>query len=326
MSDWRRLLSLFLLSLYACGAAGTPSPATPYNPKPADGDLVLPMPGGAEMVFRRVVVPGEGFWGDGDRLIQIGDGEGGIFEGLQRVQVSGSFPTENGKNWVYYLGKYEVTLAQFVAVMGMDALRQASGDKSFMEKLQTLQGARLQKALSNPLVFVRWRDVQEFVRQYNLWLFDPAHAERRRNLPSINGVPGFLRLPTEIEWEYAARGGIEALRDDSFRDKLPFADTQLVKYAWFLDNAKHRVRPIGLRNADRLGLHDLLGNAQELTSDLFRPEIWQGKPGGRCARGGSVATPSPRCVPRCERRSRIIAGSKTTNRCESGVPTIPACA
>jgi formylglycine-generating enzyme required for sulfatase activity len=192
----------------------------------------------------------------------------------------------------YYLGKYEVTLAQFVAVMGMDALPQASGDTALMAKLPTLQGEALQKTMKQPLVFVRWRDVQDFIRTYNLWLFDPEHPERRESLPAIDQVPGFLRLPTEIEWEYAARGGLPAINDDTFRDKLPFADTQLVKYAWFLDNAKHRVRPIGLRQPNRLGLHDMLGNAQELTSNLFRPEIWQGKPGGRCARGGSVATPS----------------------------------
>jgi len=61
-------------------------------------------------------VPGEGFWGDPQRIVQVGDGEGGIFEGLQRLQVSGSFPQEKGRS--YYLAKYEVSRGQFVAVMG----------------------------------------------------------------------------------------------------------------------------------------------------------------------------------------------------------------
>ena len=84
---WRRRLAAMLLFLTAVLAAAMPAasegPApTPYNPKPADGDLVLPMPGDAEMVFRRVQVPGKGFWGDQSRIIQIGDASGGIFEGL----------------------------------------------------------------------------------------------------------------------------------------------------------------------------------------------------------------------------------------------------
>ena len=92
-------------------------PVTPYNPKPAEGDLILPMPNGAEMVFRKIAVPGRSFWGSSDRIVQLGDGEGDIFEGLQRVQISGSFPAESGDFWIYYLGKYEVTKAQFAAVM-----------------------------------------------------------------------------------------------------------------------------------------------------------------------------------------------------------------
>ena len=99
----------------------------PSNPKPAEGDLILPMPAGAEMVFRKIVVPGGSFWGTSDRIIQLGDGEGDIFEGLQRVQVSGSFLDKSGNSWSYYIGKYEVTKAQFAAVMGFGAGKYGGG-------------------------------------------------------------------------------------------------------------------------------------------------------------------------------------------------------
>ncbi len=293
---WKRRLSATVLFLALCLATAIPALAeapapTPYNPKPAEGDLVLPMPGEAEMVFRRARVPGKGFWGDQRRIIQIGDASGGIFEGLQRTQISGSFPAGEDGTWEIVLGKYELTKGQFAAVMGMEALLAASGDPED-QKLPTLQGRALRDALMKPLTYVGHGDVAEFIRRYNLWLFDPAHPERLAAMPRLGGVPGFLRLPTEDEWEYCARGGLSAIQAGTFDDRLPFAAPKTDEFAWHLGNAKHQLRPVGLRQPDAHGLHDLFGNAQEMTSGLFRPEIWQGKPGGVPVRGGSVSTPA----------------------------------
>lgn len=267
-----------------------PLPQTTDNPKPAEGDLILAMPGDAVMVFRRVQVPGIGFWGDQKRIIQIGDAAGGVFEGLQRTQISGSFPVGDGSVWELILAKYELTCGQYVAVMGMDALLAASGDPE-IQKLPTLEGRALRDALMRPLTSVSHGAVLEFIRRYNQWLFDPAHPERISAMPREDGAPGFMRLPAEDEWEYCARGGIAAMTGGTFDNGLPFPVAELNEYAWHLGNAKHQLRPIGLRKADVLGFHDLLGNAQEMTSGLFRPEIWQGKPGGVAVRGGSVSTP-----------------------------------
>jgi len=268
-------------------------PGTAYNPQPAEGDLILPMPNGAEMVFRRVTVPGDNFWGDERRVIQIGDADGGIFEGLQRAQVSGSFRDSQNGNWFYYIGKYEVTKGQYVAVMGLEALSERSADPQD-RRIGKLQGKALERALSLPLAAVSWPEFQAFVHRYNKWLFDSEYPERLANMPRLNDAPGFLRLPTELEWEYATRGGSDAVRAKNFSQRLPFEPGQLRKHAWYLENAKHKTRPIGLREANALGLHDTLGNVQELMSGRFQPEIWQGKPGGLSARGGSVSTPALR--------------------------------
>ena len=281
----RTLFALWLLS--AALHAAEPSL---YNPKPLDDDLVLPLPDGTEVAFRAVAVPGKAFWGDAGRVVQLGDATGGPFEGLQRAQVSGSFPATDASGWVSYLGKYELTKGQFVAVVGMDRFLALSADPED-KNLPTLTGGARDDALKMPLAYVGQSAILEFVQRYNAWLFDPAHPERAARLPSQAGVPGFVRLPTEQEWEYAARGGQPAKVAGTFDQRLPFPPGQLNEHAWTLGNAKHRVRPIGLRKPNALGLHDLYGNVQEIVAGVFQPEIWQGKPGGIPVRGASVSTP-----------------------------------
>ena len=283
-------LALSLLFTPALGAPAGALEATAWNPKPLEGDRVLPMPGGAEVVFRAVVVPGKGFWADPARVVQVGDAGGGPFEGLQRTQVSGSFPAEEGDRWLAYLGKYELTKGQFAAVMGLERLAELSGDPADRQ-LPSLQGQEREEALKMPLAYVGHRALQEFLHRYNQWLFDPAHPERVAGMPRVADVPGFVRLPTEAEWEYAARGGQPALAAGTFDQRLPFAPGELNEHAWTLGNAKHKVRPVGLRKPNALGLHDLYGNVQEVVSGVFLPEIWQGKPGGVPVRGASVSTP-----------------------------------
>jgi len=264
-------------------------PASPYNPQPDEGDLVLPMPDGAEIVLRPVQVPGKDFWGARERVVQLGDASGGAFEGVQRTMVSGSFPGEQGEHWLIWLAKYELTKGQYVAVMGAEALATASGnaaDKKYAE----LQGRNLKQAQATPLSWISYQAIDDFLRTYNQWLFDPAHPERQQGLPMVDGVPGFVRLATEDEWEYAARCGLNALNDGTFNDRLPFASRQLNEYAWHLGNAKNKPRPIGMRKPNCLGLHDLYGNVHEMTAGIFRPEIWQGKPGGVPVRGASVSS------------------------------------
>ena len=281
----RTLLALWLL------CAPLPSGAQDlYNPKPLDDDLLLPLPDGSEIAFRAIAVPGKAFWGDASRVVQFGDASGGPFEGLQRAQVSGSFPASGGSGWVSYLGKYELTKGQFIAVMGMDRFLALSGDPED-RNLPSLAGGARDEALRMPLAYVGHAAVLDFLQRYNAWLFDPAHPERVTRLPNQAGVPGFVRLPTEQEWEYAARGGQPAKAAGTFDQRLPFAPGQINEYAWTLGNAKHRVRPIGLRKPNALGLHDLYGNVQEIVAGVFQPEIWQGKPGGIPVRGASVSTP-----------------------------------
>lgn len=282
------LFAMWAILTWAPAWAAMPE-KTLYNPVPAENDLVLPMPDGAEMVFTPVVIPGKGFWGASERVVQLGDSSGGAFEGVQRTMVNGSFPDRAGERWLIWLAKYELTKGQFVALMGAETLSKVSGDPAD-QKYSTLQGRNLKQAQSMPLAWISHQTIEDLLRAYNRWLFDPGQPQRLASLPQVDGVPGFLRLATEEEWEYAARGGVDAVNDGTFTDRLPFAGNQLNEYAWHLGNAKNKLRPIGLRKPNRLGIHDLFGNVHEMTEGIFRPEIWQGKPGGVPVRGASVSS------------------------------------
>jgi formylglycine-generating enzyme required for sulfatase activity len=100
------------------------------------------------------------------------------------------------------------------------------------------------KGASNPVERVSWPDCQEFVQRLN---------------KRVAG--GGFRLPTEVEWEYACRARTVTRYHGG--DK----DNELAAEAWFSENSGATTHPVGVKNANAFGLHDMHGNVLEWCQD-----------------------------------------------------------
>jgi formylglycine-generating enzyme required for sulfatase activity len=131
----------------------------------------------------------------------------------------------------FWIGRFEVTQRQYERVMGVNPSGfPDSGPEA-------------------PVENVSWFDAQSFIRKLNQ-----------------RGSGQVYRLPTEAEWEYAARAGST---DDSYGP--------INTIAWYGDNSDQRTHPAGLKLPNAWGLYDTLGNVWEWCSDWYGPYLYQGE-------------------------------------------------
>ena len=126
----------------------------------------------------------------------------------------------------YYMGKYEVTQALWQTVMGSNP-------------------SRFKGSNNLPVECVSWDDCQEFIRKLNI----------------MTGRS--FRLPTEAEWEYAARGGKKSCGYQYS------GSSNILDVAWYWDNSLDGTHVVGMKQANELGLYDMTGNVFEWCKDWY---------------------------------------------------------
>jgi formylglycine-generating enzyme required for sulfatase activity len=138
----------------------------------------------------------------------------------------------------FWMGKYEVTQREYLAVVGSNP-SQFTGD------------------LSRPVETVSFFDATNYCVLKTL-----------QDLAAGRIPPGtHYRLPTEAEWEYAARAGTSTRF--SFGDDLN--ETLLANNGWFMSNGGNMSHPVGLKAPNPWGLYDMAGNVYEWCSDWYGP-------------------------------------------------------
>lgn len=203
----------------------------------------------------------------------------------------------------YYIGRYPVTQELWRAVMGTDALCGFKGDKLpvktdcqvFTQRLlaqstvtqrfwwAAVDAFHIFKRDKLPVENVSWDDCQVFVRR----------------LSELTGKN--FRLPTEAQWEFAARGGVK-----SKGFKYAGSDN-LDEVAWYDESSGNRTHEVGTKQPNELGIYDMSGNVWEWCQDWYSStyptanpeEDPQGSSSGssRVKRGGSWGQSATCCRP-----------------------------
>ncbi|NUQ24771.1 MAG: formylglycine-generating enzyme family protein [Saprospiraceae bacterium] len=190
----------------------------------------------------------------------------GLAQPFAMIAVPGGTFDMGGESWLndalpvhpvelddFWIGEYPVTQALWTAVLG-----EANNPSRF-------------KGADRPVETVSWEEIDQS--------FLPALNRLTENTRPPRTA---YRLPTEAEWEYAARGGLQGKNES-----LLYAGSDILdEVGWYDDNSHGETKPVGLKLPNQLGLYDMSGNVWEWCNDWHGSEYYQ-----ECLDKGTINNP-----------------------------------
>ncbi len=270
-SAWKALLAVAVFGLafgvVGCGkksrSSSSSSTSEPSSSKSQVETKVCALPGGVKLEMVHVE--------PGSFMMVMGEGNE-----KHRERVTQGF----------WLGKYEVTQAQWEAVMG--------------ENPSSFKGADL------PVENVSWDDCQKFLKNLNA-------------LPEVKKSGLTYRLPTEKEWEYACWAGSTGAYC-RLANGMEITENTLGEVAWYDYNSEGKTHSVGQKKPNAFGLYDMHGNVWEWCEDLYEAgdsdRVYRGggwrDDSGSCWAGARGCTHNP--DPRSYDLGFRLAASPDVNR------------